>query len=163
VDPRQARALPQSSLPVHQHGGSGLLSGDTERYRLASSRHTAQHHHVGRKWFRPLLLAAGAAGVLCTAWPVADDAAAVFCIRLYPELLDGADPATAAAATTRWLRQADVGQVRELVKDARAAAGGGGLAAARSFTAITERLPMRNQAAPFGSHQDWAAFVYVGV
>lgn len=112
--------------------------------------------------FPAALLAAGAAGVLCTAWPVADDAAAVFCIHFYRRLLDGADPAAAAAATRRWLRQADVAQVRELVKEARAAAPGG-LDVARSFTAITERLPMRHQAAPFGAAQDWAAFVYFGV
>jgi CHAT domain-containing protein len=108
------------------------------------------------------LMLAGVPGVVATMWPIDDQAAALFSLRFYDELLGGADdPAAAVAAAQRWLRDAPTHELRTRVKTMRAALANRIDGASSDLWLQLPTGPA--DARPFSGPEFWAAFVYIGI
>ncbi len=98
------------------------------------------------------LIQLDAAAVIAAQWPVADTTASVFSARFY-ELWDvQTEPTDAFAATQRWLRTAQRGQISALLR--RCAPD------LDDLGELIAEIPLRQ--VPFSSPVDWAAFSYSG-
>jgi CHAT domain-containing protein/tetratricopeptide (TPR) repeat protein len=104
------------------------------------------------------LLAAGAACVIASLWPVDDLATAMLMGRLYTEIAEGLTPPQALAAAQRWLRDVDVPETNRFLGRHPA------LAASRAcrgaVPATEEALGPRHH--PFAHPEFWAAFIVIG-
>jgi CHAT domain-containing protein len=112
------------------------------------------------------LMLAGVPGIVATMWPIDDSAAALFSLRFYDELFNGAnDPATAVAVAQRWLRDAPTHELRTRVKAMRAALANGinGSTGAAPSDLWLQLPTGPADARPFSGPEFWAAFVYVGI
>jgi hypothetical protein len=102
--------------------------------------------------FPGALMQAGVAGVVASAWPVADRVAYAFAVRLHELLAADVEPATAVRRTRLWLRTVTRGQLHDHL---------GSLFAPPDGTPTRHLARWRDQQ-PYRSPRHWAAFALTG-
>lgn len=101
--------------------------------------------------FPGALMQAGVAGVVASGWPVRDDAAFAFAVRLHELLTTGVAPAAAARHTRTWLRTVTRGELHDRF----------GKRFAPDLIPAHRRDRWRAQR-PYRSPREWAAFGFTG-
>jgi hypothetical protein len=101
--------------------------------------------------FPGALMQAGVAGVVASGWPVRDDAAFAFAVRLHELLATGIAPAVAARHARTWLRTVTRGELHDRF----------GERFAPDLIPTRRRDRWRSQR-PYRSPREWAAFGFTG-
>ncbi len=113
--------------------------------------------------FPAAVLVGGAAAVVSTMWPVADDAAALFSVKFY-ELTQHAlvPPAKAVVAARAWMRSATSVEVLEVVDRMRASLTRADAEAAAALDDLASDLTDQSELHPFAGPDLWAPFILTG-